>query len=95
MIIFHGGDLLAVRWRNYKVHFSIRETPRGEVRVPGQQAITSEVVKPNYPWMFDIENDPKELWNIAAANSWVGVAVVRNVGTPYAASLRGTPEPHA
>jgi hypothetical protein len=41
--------------------------------------ITSEVVRPSYPWMFDIENDPKQLWNIVAGNVWVGTAAV-NIG---------------
>jgi hypothetical protein len=50
--------------------------------MPGQQMITGEVIKPNIPWMFDIKNDPKELWNITAANTWVCVAVAKRVGAP-------------
>src|SRR5271165_1636010 len=91
VIFFYGGELLSVKWRNYKIHFSVRRTSRGDVRNPGQQEITSEVVKPTYPWMFDIENDPKELWNIASANTWVGTAIAKRVGAPYAESLKGHP----
>ena len=27
------------------------------------------------PYIFDLENDPKELWNINAANNWIGEAI--------------------
>jgi arylsulfatase len=90
-LFFYGGELLSVKWRNFKIHFSVRQTSRGDVRSPGQQMVTSEVIKPTYPWMFDIENDPKELWPLGAANTWIGAAVARTVGAPYAASLKGHP----
>ena len=90
-IFFYGGELLSVKWRNFKLHFTVRQTSRGEVRNPGQQVVTGEVIKPSYPLIFDIENDPKELWNIAPANPWVGGAVARAVGAPYMASLKGHP----
>lgn len=41
-IFFYGGELLSIKWRNYKIHFSVRETSRGDVRNPGQQMITSQ-----------------------------------------------------
>ena len=49
------------------------------------------MIRPTYPWIFDIENDPKELWNIASANTWVGVAMAKKVGAPYSESLKGHP----
>jgi hypothetical protein len=90
-LYFYGGEILSVKWRNFKLHFNVREPSRGDVRNPGQQMITSTHIKPTYPWMFDIENDPKELWNIATANAWVGSAIAKYVGAPYAASLKGHP----
>jgi hypothetical protein len=45
----------------------------------------------NYPWMFDIEDDPKELSNISSANNWAGVAVAKYVGAPRLASLKDHP----
>jgi arylsulfatase A-like enzyme len=67
----YGEDLLAVKWRNFKIHFSVRETARGDVRMPGQQEVTSYSVTPTYPWVFDVTNDPKELWNIGLSNTWL------------------------
>jgi arylsulfatase len=90
LILFHGDDLLAVKWRNFKTHFSIRETSRGDVRMPGQQMLTSEFIKPGYPLIFDVRNDPKELWNIAPANTWIGEPVARVLGAYYQ-SLRKHP----
>lgn len=49
------------------------------------------MIKPTYPWMFDIENDPKEFWNIGLANAWIGAAVAKNVGAPYMASIKASP----
>jgi len=89
-MFFYGGELLAVKWRNFKVHFSVRETSRGEVRMPGQQEITSQVVTPTYPWVFDVSNDPKELWNIGAANTWIGEPAGRILGR-YGASVQRYP----
>lgn len=54
-------------------------TLRG-VRMPGQQLLTSQNVERNYPLLFDLANDPKELWNIAAANNGVGQPMARVVG---------------
>jgi arylsulfatase len=80
---FHGDELLAVKWRHFKVHFVVRETSRGDVRMPGQQMLTSQSIKPTYPLMFDVANDPKELWNIAPSNTWLGDPVGRVLGAYY------------
>jgi hypothetical protein len=42
------------------------------------------------PWIFDCANDPKELWNIAAANTWVGVPVAK-IGMAYQQSQQVHP----
>jgi hypothetical protein len=47
-MFFYGPDLLSIKWRNFKVHFSVRERPRGDVRMPGQQEVTSYSVEPTY-----------------------------------------------
>ena len=31
----------------------------------------------NFPWIFNIEDDPKELWNINTASSWVTVPMAK------------------
>ena len=45
VMFFHGAEMLAVKWRNFKVHFSMRDSPRGEVVAAGQGVITAG--KPN------------------------------------------------
>jgi len=71
VMFFHAGELLAVKWRNFKAHQQVREPARGPVVQPGQGVITGERIMLNNGWMFDVENDPKELWNIGSANTWV------------------------
>jgi arylsulfatase A-like enzyme len=90
VMFFYGDDLLSVKWRNFKLHFSVRETSRNDIRMPGQQMITSQIVTPTYPWAFDIENDPKELWNISAANTWLGEPVAK-IRFAYEQSLADHP----
>jgi len=72
VMFFYEKDLMAVKWRNYKMHFVVRESSRGDVRVPGQSMITAVSMTPNFPWVFDVANDPKELWNIGASSTWLG-----------------------
>jgi hypothetical protein len=56
--------MLAVKWRNFKVHFAMRHTPHDQVIAAGQGVTHGIQTKPNYPWFFDLENDLKELWDI-------------------------------
>ena len=71
VMIFHGKDLLAVKWRNYKIHFEVRMPSRGPVVQAGQGVVTATHDRLAIPYIFDLENDPKELWNINAANNWL------------------------
>ena len=43
-----------------------------------------------YPWIFDVENDPKELWNINISSSWV-FPLVSKVFREYLASVKRYP----
>ena len=67
---FLHGELLAVKWRNFKFHLIVRERSSGPVVETGQGTVGAFDVKLGNPWIFDIENDPKELWNAPVANSW-------------------------
>jgi arylsulfatase len=71
LMIFHGDRLYAVKWRNFKMHFIVREPSRSEVVASGQVATTSVAHELPAPWVFDLENDPKELWNIYTTNIWL------------------------
>ena len=71
VLIFHGSELIAAKWRNFKMHYSTRQSATGDVRWPGQNAVLSNEATPNVPLLFDVDNDPKELWNLAVSNTWV------------------------
>ena len=71
VMIFHGKDLLALKWRNYKIHFQVRMPSTGPVVQAGQSVVTATHERLAIPYVFDVENDPKELWNINAANNWL------------------------
>ena len=66
-----GQDLLALKWRNYKIHFQVRMPSTGPVVQAGQSVVTATHERLAIPYVFDVENDPKELWNINAANNWL------------------------
>lgn len=83
-LYFYRQDLLAVKWRNFKVHYHIHNPSRDTVTVPGQSSITAFPVDLYYPMVFDIENDPKELWNINAANGWLNTPVTKVMASYYA-----------
>lgn len=77
VIFFHSGELLAVKWRNFKVHFTVRVPAEGAVRQAGQGVVNGYSMKTNYPWVFNVEDDPKELWNINTSSSWVTIPVAK------------------
>jgi arylsulfatase A-like enzyme len=82
VMFFHGQDLLSLKWRNFKVHFAMNNpVTSGPVMVPGQGVVHSERVKTGgYPWIFDLSNDPKELWNVAPSNGWIAPSISRAMG---------------
>jgi arylsulfatase len=90
VMFFYENDLLAIKWRNYKAHMIVREPSRGDVRVPGQSMLTSSVVTPSYPWVFNVSNDPKELWNIGPSSVWLG-RVLGQINVAYARSIAQYP----
>jgi len=90
VLIFHGDTLLALKWRNYKVHFEVNVPATGAVVQAGQGVVTGIRQKLSTPYVFDLENDPKELWNINAANNWLS-PVFGSVLGHYAASVRAHP----
>jgi len=73
VMFFHGGDLLAIKWRNFKGHLTVRVPSDGAVRQAGQGVTTGYRMQLNYPWIFNVEDDPKELWNINTTSSWVTI----------------------
>ncbi len=90
LLVFYAQELLAIKWRNYKIHFITRSPSRGAVVQAGQSVLSSTHDKLGLPQIFDIENDPKELWNIAAANNWLK-PVITPLLREYAISTRRYP----
>jgi arylsulfatase len=80
VMFFHAGELLSIKWRNFKVHTLMRDIARGPVVAAGQSVVTGVKTTPNVQYIFDIENDPKELWNIAPTNGWVGMPFGKILG---------------
>ena len=58
-----------------------REFCRGGYRSQGGSSRQSlaRLSKPTYPWMFDIENGPRELWEHRRRQHLVGAAVAKRV----------------
>lgn len=77
VMFFYDSALLAVKWRNYKVHFQVRNAADGIVRVAGQGVTNGYVMELNYPFIFNLENDPKELWNMSGTSEWLGPPMTR------------------
>lgn len=90
IMYFHADRLLAIKWRNFKMHFEIREPPRNEVVSTGQNATTTLAYTLPNPWLFDLENDPKEMWNISTTSLWVRRPMAR-IQRDYAASVAKFP----
>lgn len=86
VMFFYGEELLAVKWRNFKVHFVLRNHATGGTSESvGQDVINGTIERPSYPRVFDIENDPKEMWNTVYLN---GGWVIRAVGPLQAAYMQ-------
>jgi arylsulfatase len=88
VMFFYDNELLAIKWRNMKIHFQLREPAAGTVRQTGQGVITGYRATPSYPWIFDLENDPKELWNIGGTSEWLGRPLMRVQGQYFASLAR-------
>ena len=89
-MIFHGQTLLALKWRNYKIHLEVKVPSTGPVVQAGQGVVTAIHQKLSIPYVFDLENDPKELWNVSAANNWLS-PVVATILKDYAMSVQKYP----
>jgi arylsulfatase len=60
VLLFVGQKLMAVKWRNYKIHLE------GLERVDGAFEDWS------FPRAFNLSSDPKERYNIIWQNTWIG-----------------------
>ena len=59
VMTFVGRDLVSMRWRQFKVHFKVKENMMGSV------------LNNQFPFMYNIEMDPREEHDIAGQNLWL------------------------
>jgi arylsulfatase A-like enzyme len=78
VLLFLGQKIMAIKWRNYKVHLD------GLDRVDGALEDWS------FPRAFNLAADPKERWNIIWQNSWIGEEIGPFIAA-YQASVRTYP----
>jgi arylsulfatase A-like enzyme len=91
VMYFYRDDLLAVKWRHFKIHLSVREQDTRSASLYGQNLAFGARAEPNYAWIFNVDADPKELWDIAATNGWLMGGPLAKVRRDYADSVRRFP----
>ncbi len=91
LLTFIGGDLVAVRWRHFRIYLqNVVQAGDGYVRMGGTQAL--RLPHNGYPRMFNIEADPREEHDIGPPDSWV-VGQYMKVIYQYLATLEEHPNP--
>ena len=91
LLTFIGGDLVAVRWRHYRIYLQdIVQSGGGFNRMGGTQA--NRIPRNGYPMVFNIEADPREEYDVGPDESWV-VGKYMPLVLRYRASLEEHPNP--
>ena len=78
VLLFLGQKLMAMKWRNYKIHLD------------GLDRVDGVIEGWSFPRAFNLAADPKERWNIIWQNTWLGEAVAPFV-VSYQASVKKYP----
>jgi arylsulfatase A-like enzyme len=78
VLLFLGQKLMAVKWRNYKIH------------IDGLDRVDGVIEDWSFPRAFNLASDPKERWNIIWQNSWLGEEIGPFVAA-YEASVKKYP----
>ena len=93
LLSFVGGDLLAARWRQWRMYFTdVYPTGIGPQREPGIFSASAPMA--GYPKIFNIEMDPHEDLNVAGLFGWVGGPLFAEV-EKYLQSVKKYPNPPA
>jgi arylsulfatase len=91
LLTFINGELIAVRWRHFRIYLQeVIPSGLGFTTVGGTQA--SRLRKNGYPNVYNIEQDPREEFEIGPEASWV-VGKYMPLVARYYASLREYPNP--
>jgi arylsulfatase len=62
LLCFIGDELAAVKWRQFKLHF----------REFSMEAGRRTKIDLAVPQLYNVEQDPKEQWDIMEPNTWIG-----------------------
>ncbi len=92
VLSFLGDEMVAVRWRNYRIY------PKNFTKTTGVPvmggAFGARTETNGYPLVFNIFSDPKEEHNIIGDNAWVMGSYLKVIGA-YKKSLVDDPNPPA
>jgi arylsulfatase len=92
LLTFIGEEVVAVRWRQYRVYPKQFVSSAGNPAMPGLAGYRMEGA--GYPAIFNIEADPREEVNVVAFSAWVIAPYLRVIGE-YQKSLQKYPNPKA
>lgn len=92
LITFIGDEIVAVRWRNYRIYPKEFVPSAGNPSKAGVASYRMELAMG--PALFDIERDPREEWNLIGVRAWVLREYMKVVGQ-YQESLKKYPNPPA
>jgi arylsulfatase len=93
LLSFIGPELVAARWKQFRVYFSdMHPTGEGPQRIGG--LASSDAPMAGYPRVYNIESDPHEDLNIVAFNGWITGQYLQTV-VEYERSVKEHPNPPA
>jgi arylsulfatase len=93
LLSFVGGDLLAVRWKQWRIYFTdVHPTGIGPQRQPGIFSANSPLA--GYPIAYNIEMDPHEDLVVAGLFGWAAGPPLEEV-RKYMESVKKYPNPPA
>lgn len=92
MLSFIGPDLVAVRWKQWRVYFKDMRRTGTETQMVGGLFVSSSDLY--YPKVFNIEMDPHEDVNLGGVAGWPGELGLKPVKA-YLESLKKYPNPPA
>jgi arylsulfatase len=92
LLTFIGEEVVAVRWRQYRMYPKQFVPSTGNPAMPGMAG--NRVEMSGYPAIFNIEADPREEVNVIATSAWVIGQYLRLIGE-YQKSLEKYPNPKA
>ena len=96
LLTFIGPDLVAVRWKPFRIYFADVAPGRSGWGGAHLQPGTGSSAAPmnGYPKVFNVESDPREEHNVGTLYEWV-IGPTLKVVEDYKASLKRYPNPPA